>query len=777
MVKRYFKKTLAGGFLMSLFVISCTPSVQETGVTLSSGWKFMKGDSLLYASPDYDDAGWDSILLGRTWEMQGYANYDGYAWYRVSFYLPSAYKDNAVFKDSLHIILGKIDDCDQTFLNGKLVGQNGETVSYDSAAHPGKFEGDRNAYARQRSYVLSVNDPRIWWDKKNVLAVRVHDHGGGGGIYTLPQFVGIKDLRDYLLIDYNRAGLKREGTKYVKKIFVKNNAGFSTIEGQLSISVIDQGQSKNVYTEKNQLQLNPNEEKEIQFSFVTDTRKGIVQYTFKEKKTGRSFTMKEELPYILTPPVAETPRINGPKVLGVRPGSPVLFRIPVTGVRPMEYAVDGLPAGLVLDKEKGIITGTLTKKGEYLMVLKARNAKGEAQRNFKIVVGDKLALTPPLGWNSWNCWGLSVDEEKVRAAADNFVRSGLADHGWTYVNIDDGWEAPERDARGNIRPNEKFKDMKALADYVHSLGLKIGIYSSPGPYTCGHYLGSYQHEEQDARTYAGWGIDYLKYDWCSYSQVVKLDYGMLDWYEKRPAQTNEILKILQAPYQKMYNALKKQKRDIVYSLCQYGWGAVWEWGDKVGGNLWRTTGDIVDTWESVRDIGFRQYVCAPYSKPGGWNDPDMLVVGKVGWGPSLHQTRLTASEQYTHITLWAMLSAPMLIGCDLSSLDDFTLNLLTNDEVLEIDQDPLGKAAIPVVKNNLYEIWVKDLEDGTKAIALFNMMEVEQKIDVDLALVTGSDKEVTLRDVWRQQNIGRYTGKFDTTVMPHGTCLLKIVKE
>jgi hypothetical protein len=267
-----------------------------------------------------------------------------------------------------------------------------------------------------------------------------------------------------------------------------------------------------------------------------------------------------------------------------------------------------------------------------------------------------------MGWNSWNCWGLSVDAEKVKRCANLMISSGLADHGWSYINIDDGWEAG-RDATGEILANNKFPDMKGLCDSIHALGLKTGIYSSPGPLTCGQFTGSYNHEMQDARTYARWGFDYLKYDWCSYDKVTK-NYGRSE---------------LKKPFIFMKKAIESTSRDIVYSLCQYGMGNVWEWGDSVGGSSWHTTGDITDTWESLSMIGFYQDVCAPFTRPGNWNDPDMLVVGWVGWGPNTRPTRLTPGEQYTHVSLWALLSSPLLLGCDLSLLDDFTMNLLTND--------------------------------------------------------------------------------------------------
>ena len=302
--------------------------------------------------------------------------------------------------------------------------------------------------------------------------------------------------------------------------------------------------------------------------------------------------------------------------------------------------------------------------------------------------------------------------------------------------------------------------MKSLCDYVHSLGLKIGIYSSPGPKTCGGYEGSYSFEEQDARVYTGWGIDYLKYDWCSYDNICP-----------NPV-TEEQFK---HPYVVMKTAIRKVNRDIHYSLCQYGMWDVWKWGAEVDGNSWRTTGDIEDTWESMSGIGFSQNKCSPFAAPSRWNDPDMLVVGFVGWGPSLHFTRLTPSEQYTHISLWCLLSAPLLIGCDLSRLDPFTINLLTNDEVLAVNQDPLGKQATQVKNNTNYEIWEKDLEDGSKAIGLFNLRLNPLNIHVDLKDL-GISGSADMRDLWRQKGLGAADVSFEMLVQPHGAALLKLTK-
>lgn len=458
----------------------------------------------------------------------------------------------------------------------------------------------------------------------------------------------------------------------------------------------------------------------------------------------------------LTPITPPAPRINGPSVVGVRPGHPFFYHIPVSGARPMTLAAAPLPDGLIFDSGRGLITGVVAAAGKYSVTLTATNTEGGATRPLEIVAGDAIALTPPLGWNSWNCFAQAVDDAKIRAAADAMVRSGLIDHGWTYINIDDCWEG-KRDANGMIQPNEKFPDMKALADYVHSKGLKIGLYSSPGPKTCGGYEGSWQHEDQDAQQYAAWGFDYLKYDWCSYSEVD----------DKSLPDRQRLMK----PYQAMDAALHKLDRDILFSLCQYGMGDVWQWGADVGGNCWRTTGDISDSWSSMAGIGFAQNGHEKFAGPGHWNDPDMLVVGKVGWGN--HPTHLTPNEQYTHVSLWCLLSAPLLIGADMSQLDAFTFNLLSNDEVLEVSQDALGKQAARIVKNGETEVWARKMADGSMAIGLFNRAEMPVEVTAkweDLGL-TGRHR---VRDLWRQKDAGEFETSFTASVPRHGVCLVRV---
>lgn len=476
---------------------------------------------------------------------------------------------------------------------------------------------------------------------------------------------------------------------------------------------------------------------------------------------------EENIKHILTPKPGPAPRLTGPKVFGVRLGSPVVYRFTATGNKPITFNATGLPAGVKLDNVTGQLSGSLTTKGDYVIQVTASNKVGKATRDFTLKVGDLIGLTPALGWNSWNCWGMAVDQDKVKAAADAMVNSGLADHGWTYINMDDGWEGEDRDPKtGEITTDPvKFPDMKGLADYVHSKGLKIGIYSSPGKLTCGKRLGSLLHEAQDAATYARWGIDYLKYDRCSYDQAIPVKQANLYWE--------------QLPYRIMRDALRSQSRDIIYSMCQYGRMDVFAWGADMDANSWRTTGDIIDTWASMRNIGFNQFKAQPYTKPGRFNDPDMLVVGKVGWGPSLHDTRLTADEQFTHISLWALLSSPLLLGNDLSALDPFTLSLLTNDEVIEVNQDEAANPARKIYDKDDLVIVAKTLADGSVALGLFNLSFQPQTCSLsvkELESQLGMGAAAKVRDLWRQQDQGKVGAKLNRQLPGHGCYLLKLTK-
>jgi len=524
---------------------------------------------------------------------------------------------------------------------------------------------------------------------------------------------------------------------------------------------------------------------------AADTNASVVLITKDTNPPVTLVTNTVVAPYILTPPAPATPRINGADIFGVRPGSPFLFTIPATGDRPMTFSADKLPRGLKLDSETGRITGVLHKriwpfKNSYIVTLHVKNSLGANEKKFRIVVGDQIALTPPMGWNSWNCFANAVSEDRVKSAADAMVKSGLINHGWTYINVDDFWQnhrnskdttlrGPFRDTNGIIVPNSRFPDMKGMADYIHSLGLKAGLYSSPGPWTCGGCAASWQHEKQDAQTYADWGFDYLKYDWCSYGSVagVAMTNVMSVRSNGSPWKKDEDAIY---PYRLMGNLLREQNRDIVFSLCQYGMADVWKWGGSVNGNCWRTTGDIVDTWKSMSNIGFKQDKAEPYAKPGNWNDPDMLVVGQVGWGKP-HPSRLTPDEQYTHISLWCLLSAPLLIGCDMTRLDDFTLNLLGNDEVLALDQDALGKSATCVLTNGNVRVFEKELEDGGRALGFFNLDPAPVNLDFNQFAAIGFTGRQHVRDLWRQMDlpdVDAAKGVLPLTIPAHGVLLYKL---
>lgn len=503
--------------------------------------------------------------------------------------------------------------------------------------------------------------------------------------------------------------------------------------------------------------------------------------------TFKTFSPVATEQYILTPAPKAEPKITGAKVFGVRPGSPFQFLVTATGDRPMAFSASGLPKGLVLNTQTGLITGKLSKLGTYIVTLEAKNAKGKFQRKLRIECGDQIALTPPMGWNSWNCFANEVSADKVKRAADAMVKSGLINHGWTYINIDDFWENNRdskeeslrgefRDETGNIVPNSRFRDMKGLADYVHDLGLKIGLYSSPGPWTCGGCAGSFSYEKQDAESYAKWGFDYLKYDWCSYGNVIDgLPNNDASKVSSLSYKGGNELNAAIKPFKMMGEYLRDQPRDIVFSVCQYGMSDVWKWGGAVYGNSWRTTNDITDTWVSVKNIALDQDKSAPYAKPGNWNDPDMLVVGTVGWG-NPHPSKLKPDEQYLHISLWSLFSAPLLIGCDMEKLDDFTLNLLTNDEVIEINQDPLGKQATCLQTVGELRIYVKEMEDGSKAVGFCNFGFDKVQLSYKDFEKIGLSGKFNVRDVWRQKDISSIetkTGELMLNIPAHGVFLYK----
>ncbi|OHB73571.1 MAG: hypothetical protein A2V70_20635 [Planctomycetes bacterium RBG_13_63_9] len=492
-----------------------------------------------------------------------------------------------------------------------------------------------------------------------------------------------------------------------------------------------------------------------------------------EGSAPKAVDAPEEPMVILTPKPGPQPRINGPTVYGCRPGRPFLHRVPCTGRRPMTFSAEGLPEGITLDPATGILTGHApTERGENLVTLRARNDLGSDERPLKLVVGDTLALTPPMGWNSWYIHYQRVTEKHMREAADAMVSSGMAEFGYQYVNIDDCWmkkrdDKPYRDAQGDLLPNSKFPDIPGMVDYIHSKGLKAGTYISPGPWTCAGYVGSYEHEAKDAKKFAQWGFDFLKYDWCYYQDVAQ----------------GEGLERLQKPYRLMGDLLKQSRRDMVYNLCQYGMGDVWKWGGQVGGNCWRTTGDLGNV-DRERLPGFYPIALSnmrhwQYAKPGQWNDPDYILIGyigdplqRAGEGEGV-PCRLSGNEQYAYMSMWCLMAAPLIFSGDMAKLDPFTLGVLCNAEVIDADQDPLGKQAKVVRQAEEEVILAKPMEDGSLAVGLFNLGEVEKEMTVAWSEL-GLAGSRTARDLWRQKDVGECEGAFTAPVGRHGAVLVRL---
>lgn len=492
--------------------------------------------------------------------------------------------------------------------------------------------------------------------------------------------------------------------------------------------------------------------------------------------TGILAAFAQEPKVILTPKPGPKPRINGTKIFGVRLQSPFLFKIAATGDKPLKYEEMNLPGGLKCDPATGQLSGSINKPGTYLTTVVVSNKLGSARKEFKIVCGDQIALTPHMGWNSWYVWENHVTDKIMRQAADAMVNTGMIDHGYSYVNIDDCWSAKPgskdssllvgpRDENGMINSNNRFPDMKAMTDYIHMKGLKAGIYTSPGRLTCAGHTAIYGYEEQGIKRFVDWGFDFLKYDWCSYSDIGNRDK----------------LSDLQKPYKQISNILRNQKRDIVLNLCQYGMGQVWKWGKSVGGQSWRTADDLGGSFQGIATALFRDGFDVYsrdslhlYAGPGGWNDPDYLLIGYLSnWKGQTVPTPLTPNEQYTQVSLWSIVAAPLILSGDITRLDDFTLSLLTNDEIIDVDQDPLGKPGYRVSKDGNSEVWIRHLEDGSLAVGLFNRGESETDVTAFWKDLGISGKQ-TVRDLWRQKDLGEFSNKFGAQVQRHGVVMLRI---
>ena len=499
---------------------------------------------------------------------------------------------------------------------------------------------------------------------------------------------------------------------------------------------------------------------------------------------------------ILTPAPPRKPRINGPRVYGARPDKKFVYRIPCQGERPIRFALENLPAGLKLDAERGIITGmTPAEKGNYTIRITATNGHGRAARVFKLVVGEKLGLTPPTGWNSWGGHMINVSDAVIRQAADVFVERGLADVGFRYIGIDDCWmrTSPEmyahrtpqtikkhssfnykgvigkvRDADGNIVPNTKFPDMKAMTDYVHRYGLKAGIYSSPGPVTCQNFAGSHEHEQQDAAQYARWGFDLLKYDQCSAGRVIA---------QLKRADSSFTPDRF---WNVMAQALRAQDRDIFFNLCQYGKDDPWAWAPGIGIQSWRIGGDLNHHVDHYFQQALRIAVdLRAYSKPGQWNDPDFMYIHRIKdvWkmGEPSEEIPLDTNQRYQYVTLWSIICAPFFFSCDIENIDDFTISLLGNAEVVNINQDESGHVAEVIRNDDQTEtVMVKKLADGSRVLAVFNRRAQEDAvIEVRWHEIGLGGKQV-VRDVWRQRELGILDGSIRVKLSPNGVGLFVI---
>ena len=709
--------------ICAISISLCTWAEQQDEVVLKEA-KFHKGDAPQgWMAYDFDDSSWETIAIPEKWHGEGL-----YAQYRIKFNVPKGFIAKAAYKQFAVFDLAYIDDCDETYLNGVRIGKEG-VMPHDGMAY--------SAWDCHRVYQV---DSKILKEGENILTVLVWNRRTRGGVYGGPFTVRMARLDDLVTLSFSG-----DGDATDCRLTVTSDL---RIKGKLTVESAQKYDKTVTVTTKQ--------------PYVYDmpydgTEPSKIKVTFTDPSTGQKVERVYVPKYCLTPSAPLSPRYNGPAVFGVRPGSPIIFRLPFSGQKPMKYIAEGLPEGLVLDSENGVISGSLSEKGDYEVVWEATNSLGSAKGSMTFKVGNTFALTPPMGWNSWNCWGLDLSQEKVFSSALALINSGLADYGYSYINIDDAWQAAQRTDDGILMPNENFPDVKAIGDWLHNRGLRLGIYSSPGNLTCGGYLGSLGYEEKDAQTWNDWGVDYLKYDLCGYRSILDTMAYVLPADHIRP-------------YLKMQEYLRQQPRDICYSLCQYGLADVWEWGELVGANLWRTTGDITDTWESVTRIGFNlQKKLAPYAGPGHWNDPDMLVVGKVGWGKGLRDSRLTADEQYSHVTLWSLLSAPLLIGCDLATLDKFTINLLCNNEVIAVNQDSLGKQAECLWEYDGIQVWGKPLSDGSFAAGVFNQGDEAVNVNLKEILAKAGWQNIdSCRDLWRQKACPE-----SVSVQAHGVVMVK----
>lgn len=455
------------------------------------------------------------------------------------------------------------------------------------------------------------------------------------------------------------------------------------------------------------------------------------------------------------------PRINPPYITGNYPGTEFIFYIPTSGERPVEWKAEGLPEGLLLNPETGIIRGTVKEAGDYKVKLSAKNGQGKTSSELLIKIGNELALTPVMGWNSWNTFGTELTEALVIETAEAMIANGMRDLGYQYINIDDFWQLADRGENGHmVIDSVKFpRGIRHVADYLHDRGFKLGIYSDASRYTCGGVCGSYGYEDTDAQDFASWGVDLLKYDYCGAPE----------------SKDTAIVR-----YRKMGEALRATDRSIIYSVCEWGQREPWTWAKEVGGHYWRTTWDIRDAWDmggygngknailTIIDINKN---LADYAGPGAWNDPDMLTIGMFGKSGTINDGSskfgCTLDEYKTHMSLWCMMASPLLSGNDVRNMADSTTNILLNSEIISINQDPLGKQAKVIATQGNCEIFAKPLADGSTAIAIMNRGENTEETTV-LLNELGIDQINSVRDVWAHQN-RKAVNEQTFSIPPHST--------
>jgi alpha-galactosidase len=457
------------------------------------------------------------------------------------------------------------------------------------------------------------------------------------------------------------------------------------------------------------------------------------------------------------------PQINAPSVTGNYPNTLFLFAVPTSGQRPIIWSAKGLPAGLQIDATTGFITGMVKEKGDYKVMITAENKLGKTSRELIIKVGGTLALTPPMGWNSWNAFGKNVSEQVIRETADTMISSGLKDVGFTYIVIDDIWQGGRDSSTGLLYADPKRfpSGIKALADYIHSKGLKFGIYSDAGDKTCGRMPGSYGFEEKDARQFADWGVDFLKYDYC---------------YCPDLGSTHSDYKDAMQRYKKMGNALRATGRPIVFSICEWGDRAPWIWGKDVGGNMWRMGSDVYDIWDSPRSdtdpVGILGSIDGEvnlrrFAGPGGWNDPDMLIVGLNNTG-NIRGGGCNNIEYRTQMSMWCIMAAPLMMGCDIRHMNESTKTILLNKDIIGIDQDTLGKQGYRVMRKDGIDVWKKPLSGDRVAIAFLNRNAETKLLSAPFKNIElDSTAQYNVYDVWKHASIDKAKGFLSTSMQPH----------